>query len=363
MDQQSREARLKADHESLQALDAASSIFSMEVTGEPPDRYTLTFRGKGIGRDASASSEVTTIELHQIDLRMPYSYPNSPPDIRWITPILHPNVSFSGFVNLPDIGIVWTKEVPIDMLCERLWDVARAEFLNLNKATNYSAKNWFEKECQQPLPADHRPLRDQAAAASGTNIVALRAEGRPGRAVRRRDEPQRRHVHRRNDPHSPNAQAAALCPRRPPRQTDRRRGCHLYRPGRAMTDLWSAGTCPRFQNLGFSAVIQNPKAATSHRTPGFAQSALQPAHVAGENRMIIRRIARGSRCPRHSVCRLHPGCRDCDRGAGGIAVQRLEPGVRACGQAVPRAADQRWLVQPALGLDSARRSCRPADGL
>ena len=177
MDQTSREARLKADYESLQALDAASSIFSLEATGDPPDRYTLTFSGKGLGRDASSSSEVTTIELHQIDLRMPYSYPNSPPDIRWITPILHPNVSFSGFVNLPDIGIVWTKEVPIEMLCERLWDVARAEFLNLNKATNYSAKNWFEKECQQPLPVDHRPLRDHAGAAGGTNIVRYERRG------------------------------------------------------------------------------------------------------------------------------------------------------------------------------------------
>jgi hypothetical protein len=176
VDQPSREARLKADHESLQALDAASSIFSMEVTGEPPDRYTLTFRGKGIGRDASSQSEVTSIELHQIDLRMPYSYPNSPPDIRWITPILH-NRFVQRLCEPARRGIVWTKDVPIDMLCERLWDVARAEFLNLNKATNYSAKNWFEKECQQPLPADHRPLRDQAAAASGTNIVRYERRG------------------------------------------------------------------------------------------------------------------------------------------------------------------------------------------
>lgn len=181
MDQTSREARLKADHEALLALDAASSILSLEATGDPPDRYTITFTGKGLGRDASASSEVTTIELHQIDLRMPYSYPNSPPDIRWITPILHPNVSFSGFVNLSDIGIVWTKEVPIDMLLERLWDVARAEFMNLNKATNYSAKNWFEKECQHALPMDQRPLRDQAAR-SGTNIVRYERRG-PGQGV------------------------------------------------------------------------------------------------------------------------------------------------------------------------------------
>jgi ubiquitin-protein ligase len=32
--------------------------------------------------------------------RMPYGYPERPPDIRWLTPILHPNISFSGFLNL-----------------------------------------------------------------------------------------------------------------------------------------------------------------------------------------------------------------------------------------------------------------------
>jgi ubiquitin-protein ligase len=180
VDQSSREARLKADHEALQAVQAASTIFSFETTGEPPDRYTLSFRGKGLGRDASSQSEVTTIDLHKVDLRMPYSYPQSPPDIRWLTPIMHPNVSFSGFVNLADIGLVWSKEVPLEMVCERLWDVVRAEFLNLNKASNYAAKNWFEKENKQPLPVDHRPLRDRGGA-GGTNVV--RYERRAGRGV------------------------------------------------------------------------------------------------------------------------------------------------------------------------------------
>ena len=180
MDPESREERLKADRELLMALQSASSIFTCEPVGDPPDRYTLTFRGKGLGRDASASSEVVTIELHQIDLRMPYSYPNSPPDIRWLTPIWHPNVSFSGFVNLADIGLAWTKDVPLDLVCERLWDVARAEFRNDAKATNYAAKNWFEKECQVPLPVDRRPLRDRGAG-SGGNIV--RYERRAGQGV------------------------------------------------------------------------------------------------------------------------------------------------------------------------------------
>jgi hypothetical protein len=182
VDASSRAARLNADRELLAALDAASSIFSLEVTGEPPDRYTLTFRGKGLGRDASATSEVAVLELHQIDLRMPYSYPASPPDIRWITPLWHPNVSFSGFVNPADIGLVWTNEVPLDLVCERLWDVARGQFLNLNKATNYAAKNWFEKECTFTLPLDARGLRDGAGAARAASNV-VRYERRAGQGV------------------------------------------------------------------------------------------------------------------------------------------------------------------------------------
>jgi ubiquitin-protein ligase len=175
-----REDRLRADHEHLKALDSASSILSLESVGDPPDRYTLTLRGKGLGRDAGSQSEVSILELHQIDMRMPYAYPQSPPDIRWITPILHPNVSFSGFVNLADVGIAWTSEVPIDLVCERLWDVARGEFVNLDKSTNYAAKNWFEKENSFSLPVDSRPLRDRSAGAS-SNVI--RYERRTGGGV------------------------------------------------------------------------------------------------------------------------------------------------------------------------------------
>lgn len=177
---QPREDRLRADHESLQALDRSSTIFSMDVTGDPPDRYTITFTGKGLGRDPGSQSEVSIVELHQIDLRMPYSYPQSPPDIRWITPIMHPNVSFSGFVNLGDIGVVWTRETPIELVVERLWDVARGEFANHDKATNYAAKNWFAKQVEHDLPVDRRSLRDSGPG-GGSNIV--RYERRGGRGV------------------------------------------------------------------------------------------------------------------------------------------------------------------------------------
>ena len=190
MDQQSRHERLKGDREALAALAGASTIFSFEASGEAPDRYLLVFRGKGLARGTSSAGDVTLVDLHQIDLRMPYAYPGSPPDVRWLTPLWHPSVSFSGFVNLADVGLVWNRDLPIDVVCERLWDIARGAYLPA-KGTNYAAKNWFDKECQYKLPIDSRPLRDRALM-GGTNIV--RYERRSGQGMRFSGAPARSEV-------------------------------------------------------------------------------------------------------------------------------------------------------------------------
>ena len=174
MDQDQRDYRLRSDLAALEALRAQSTILQFDVS-QPPDRYTITFRGKGLARGASGS-EIGIVELHQIDLRMPYGYPERPPDVRWLTPILHPNISFSGFLNLGEIGLPWSEDLGLDVVCERLWDVARGAYMNLEKSANFSAKNWFEKEHRFELPLDSRPLRDRGGA-SNTNIVRYQRRG------------------------------------------------------------------------------------------------------------------------------------------------------------------------------------------
>jgi hypothetical protein len=141
----------------------------VEAFGEPVDRYILMFRGKGVARDVSRSGEVIVVEFHQVEIRFPYTYPASPPDIRWLTPLLHPNISFSGFVNLNEIGLPWTPDVGIDVIAERLWDIARSAYVNLDRVTNYSAKNWYEDQQQIAFPVDNRPLRGGLEGA--TNII------------------------------------------------------------------------------------------------------------------------------------------------------------------------------------------------
>ena len=181
MDPAQRTARLQAEQTLLQNLAAGNGILRVEQQGEPADRYILTFRGKGLARDVTQSGEVSIVELHQVELRLPYAYPASPPDIRWMTPLLHPNVSFSGFVNLGEMGLPWTPDIGLDVIVERLWDIARSAYLNLDKATNYSAKNWYEDECKFQLPVDQRPLRG-GNVVSPSNIV--RYTHRAGESVR-----------------------------------------------------------------------------------------------------------------------------------------------------------------------------------
>jgi ubiquitin-protein ligase len=173
---QTRQERLLAELESMRAVKNVSTILDFEATGQPPDRYTITFRGKGINRGTSSRAETEEVDLHRCDIRMSYSYPERPPDIRWLTPIFHPNISFSGFLDLKDVGLHWEKQLTLDVVCERLWDVARLAYLNLDKATNYSAKNWFETQSELETPVDARTLRDKTAP-SGSNVVRYQRRG------------------------------------------------------------------------------------------------------------------------------------------------------------------------------------------
>ncbi len=176
MDDLDRNERLQADLDCLTELNSCSSIFSFDTIGRPPDRYSLTFRGRGVSRAISPHADVEFIELHEIDMRLPFSYPDLPPDIRWVTPILHPNVSFSGFIQLRDVGLPWDSSVTLDAVCERLWDVARLAYLNLDRATNFSAKSWIESPGRMALPVDARILRDRMPP-SGVNVIRYQRRG------------------------------------------------------------------------------------------------------------------------------------------------------------------------------------------
>ncbi|QDU94886.1 ubiquitin-conjugating enzyme E2 [Lignipirellula cremea] len=176
METTARNDRLTSDLAAVRKLHRMSSLFEFETAGSPPDRYAITFRGKGV-RPASGSRTAGELaDLHRVDVRLPQSYPDRPPDIRWITPLFHPNVSFGGFLDLQHAGLPWEADLTLDIVVERLWDVLRLAYFDLDLATNFTARQWYLDGCALRLPTDLRPLRDKAPVVS-ENIIRYDRKG------------------------------------------------------------------------------------------------------------------------------------------------------------------------------------------
>ena len=90
--------RLHEDLRTLKALRDESTIFEfVPGDGDPPDQFTLIFSGKGIRRDRNQEDGYAEIEEHRCELRLGHGYPERPPEMRWVSPIYHPNITYSGF--------------------------------------------------------------------------------------------------------------------------------------------------------------------------------------------------------------------------------------------------------------------------
>lgn len=147
-----RVRRMKADLQEMKILQSQSSILDFDAEGTAPDRYRLTFHGKGLG----PQNKITTI--HRITLSLGMNYPREKPDIKWETPIHHPNISsgnpcFGTFVMNPNVKLVDIVEI--------LWDMARMAVYN--PYGGYGEKDqWQVLRRDFDFPIDKRILRDKA---------------------------------------------------------------------------------------------------------------------------------------------------------------------------------------------------------
>lgn len=175
------ERRRAADLVLMQALRDASSLFTFEAQGAAPDYYQVRFKGRGLVRELSSSVRVGHTEEHACEIRLTPTYPQTPPNLRWLTPIFHPNISFGGFVEPSDIGIRWDSNLGLDLVCERLWDVARGYFVDFDRSANPAAREWYLRQSELALPVDPRPIRNLAQI-RGTNV--FRYQRKAGDTVR-----------------------------------------------------------------------------------------------------------------------------------------------------------------------------------
>jgi ubiquitin-protein ligase len=154
--------RLRSDLKVLEALQADSTILHFEAKGTPPETYLVRFRGNGLAPpDGRGDPRLQT--SHAVSIRLGASYPCERPELEWLTPIFHPNISSAGLVCLGGIGKHWVPSLNLDELCEMLWDMVRYKNFDVGSPYNWDAARWAKVQHASRFPLDPRPIRDKLA--------------------------------------------------------------------------------------------------------------------------------------------------------------------------------------------------------
>jgi ubiquitin-protein ligase len=158
--------RLRNDRKALENLRSESSVLDFDSSGEPAERYHVRFYGKGLWRPEQ-SNGVLVREIHEVRIELGASYPRMMPELTWVSPIFHPNISASGVVCLGGYGTHWVPSLGLDELCEMLWDMIRYQNYDVESPYNREAALWTKTQTTHALPIDTRPMRDRIATPVG----------------------------------------------------------------------------------------------------------------------------------------------------------------------------------------------------
>jgi len=146
----------------MERLQAESSVLRFRPQGKPPvQHYLIEFRGESLARERG---KVFLQKRHEVEIKLGASYPRTMPEIRWQTPIYHPNISEIGMVCLGGYGTHWVPSLNLDELCGMLWDMARFHNYDIRSPYNREAALWVANQSTFRFPLDSRPLRDLRAA-------------------------------------------------------------------------------------------------------------------------------------------------------------------------------------------------------
>ena len=177
MHESPRLRRLRSDLAAMERLCDESSVLRFRATGKPEQHYVIEFRGRSLAR---VRSKVSVTERHEVEIKLGSSYPRTMPELRWLTPIYHPNISEIGMVCLGGYGTHWVPSLNLDELCGMLWDMARYHNYDVRSPYNRDAALWVASQGTFAFPLDPRPLRDLRAALGRIDSSANLAEVLPG---------------------------------------------------------------------------------------------------------------------------------------------------------------------------------------
>jgi ubiquitin-protein ligase len=162
-----RETRLRNDYERVRDLVNRSEFIHVVATeGSPPEKYLIRFTCRGVEKLSPSGSAVMS-EQHEVSMYLHAEYPLKQPQLKWLTPIFHPNIHVTGAVC---IGAWWPAKT-LDELLLTLGEMIQYKNFDPKDPMNSRAATWALRN-ERLFPVDKRDLKGQSLA----DMIVLGAE-------------------------------------------------------------------------------------------------------------------------------------------------------------------------------------------
>ena len=151
-----RETRLRNDQKRIQDLVNRSEFIQVVSTdGDPPEKYLIRFTCKGV--EKLNGKKPVLREHHEVSIYLHAEYPLKQPQLKWLTPIFHPNIHVTGAVC---IGAWWPAKT-LDELLLTLGEMVQYKNYDPKDPMNSKAAAWALRH-KGSFPVDGRDLKGQS---------------------------------------------------------------------------------------------------------------------------------------------------------------------------------------------------------
>ena len=136
----------------MQKLFTSFPLIHLErIQGNPPETYVVSYRIRGIERVRGES--IVYRNYHEVEIKLPGTYPRTPPMCRMLTPIFHPNIEPAIIC----IGDHWTASERLCDLVVRIGEMIAYQAHNIKSPLDGEAAMWTDLHGDM-LPIDNRDL-------------------------------------------------------------------------------------------------------------------------------------------------------------------------------------------------------------
>lgn len=149
-----RETRLRNDFQKVQELTERSDLIQiLKTDGSPPDKYVIRFLCQGV-ESVNGAGAPRLRALHDVSIYLHAEYPLKQPQLKWLTPIFHPNIHLTGAVC---IGAWWPAKT-LDELLLTMGEMIQYKNYEPKDPMNSRAASWALRN-RTRFPIDSRELK------------------------------------------------------------------------------------------------------------------------------------------------------------------------------------------------------------